>query len=192
MRYSQEVTDALKVPDNVKLLSWLPQNDLLGHKSTQLFITHGGANSQFEALFHAVPMIVFPLFGDQPYNAKRGEYKGYSLTMDILSFTPEQLVTNIRRITHHNSSYSSNIQKGSAIFRSSHLDPRKRALHWIEHVMQYGGEHLRSYALDMPWYQYLMLDVGLCYLCILSVILVLIPWCLMHLFSTLYSCMELK
>ena len=44
-------------PDNVLAREWLPQNDLLGHAKTKLFISHCGANSQIEALYHAVPII---------------------------------------------------------------------------------------------------------------------------------------
>ena len=49
------------LPDNVMALEWLPQNELLAHPKTKLFITHCGNNGQFEALYHAVPMIGFPL-----------------------------------------------------------------------------------------------------------------------------------
>ncbi len=35
----------------------------------------------------------------------------------------------------------------------------ERATYWIEHVLKYEGDHLHSYALDMPWYQYPMLDI---------------------------------
>ena len=34
-----------------------------------------GDGGQFESLYHAVPMIGFPMFSDQFYNAKRMEYK---------------------------------------------------------------------------------------------------------------------
>jgi UDP:flavonoid glycosyltransferase YjiC (YdhE family) len=33
-----------KVSGNVKLMTWLPQNDILGHRNIKLFITHGGNN----------------------------------------------------------------------------------------------------------------------------------------------------
>ncbi len=58
------------VPNNVKLLNWLPQNDLLGHAKTQVFITHCGASGQFESLYHGVPMVMFPMFAEQHYNAQ--------------------------------------------------------------------------------------------------------------------------
>lgn len=64
------------VPANVKLQSWLPQNDILGHEKTKLFITHCGNNGQYEALYHGVPMIGFPLFAEQGKNSLRAVHKG--------------------------------------------------------------------------------------------------------------------
>ena len=58
-------TDRINSPSNVHLYNWLPQNDILGHPKTKLFITHGGNNGQLEAIYHAVPMITLPLFSDQ-------------------------------------------------------------------------------------------------------------------------------
>ena len=53
------------LPSNMKVMSWLPQNDILGHPKTKLFITHCGNNGQMEALYHGVPMIGFPMWTDQ-------------------------------------------------------------------------------------------------------------------------------
>ena len=55
----------LKVPNNVLLKSFLPQQDILAHKNLRLFITHCGMHGVMEAIFHAVPMVGMPVFVDQ-------------------------------------------------------------------------------------------------------------------------------
>ena len=57
--------DMRDLPSRIKTTGWIPQNDLLGHKNVKGFLTHGGTNGQYESLYHGVPMITFPLFGDQ-------------------------------------------------------------------------------------------------------------------------------
>lgn len=55
----------LKVPENVLLKSFLPQQDILAHKNLKLFITHCGMHGVMEAIYHAVPMVGMPVFIDQ-------------------------------------------------------------------------------------------------------------------------------
>lgn len=160
LRYTGEITQELKakIPKNLFISQWLPQNDILGHPNTQLFITHGGSNGQFEALYHAVPTITFPLFSEQPHNALRMTHLGGGLTLNIRDFTAEQLVWAINEILTNNS-YRENIARRSAIFHDQGGTPRQRAARWIEYVLKHGGSHLHSHALDMPWYEYLMIDM---------------------------------
>ena len=38
----------LQVGSNVKIVKWCPQNDVLGHPQTKVFVTQGGTNSFME------------------------------------------------------------------------------------------------------------------------------------------------
>ena len=88
----------LTVGDNVKLLSWLPQNDILGHPKTRLFIGHAGINGILESVYHAVPMICSPFFGDQFYNAQILKQAGIGEMINLETTTSEQLVGLIRKM----------------------------------------------------------------------------------------------
>ena len=157
------------IPVNIKLLKWLPQQDLLSHPQTKLFITHCGADGQFEALYHAVPMIGIPLFAEQHWNAKRAQYHGFGITINILDFTVDHVINSINHVISDRS-YHDNIYKASRIYRSEQMAPQDKATWWIEHVIRNGGAHLRAHALDMPWHQYLMLDILLFVLVNISVV----------------------
>ena len=87
------------VPVNVKLMSWLPnQQDLLGHSKIRLFITHGGLLSNQEAVYHGVPLLVLPIFGDQPINAQKIHDDGYGIRLDWDYLTEEVLFDAIQSI----------------------------------------------------------------------------------------------
>ena len=104
------------VPSNVKLLKWIHQNDILGHPKTKLFITHSGNNGQYEALFHAVPMLAFYMFGDQEHSARRVQQKGFGKLMSIKHFTRDELVENMYAILK-NDVFSRTIKAASLIHR---------------------------------------------------------------------------
>ncbi len=55
----------VKVPSNVYLKPFLPQQDILAHKNLRLFITHCGMHGVMEAIYHGVPMVGMPVFVDQ-------------------------------------------------------------------------------------------------------------------------------
>ena len=144
--------------DKFMFEKWLPQFELLHHPKTKLFITHCGLNSIQEALIAGVPMIAFPICHDGPHNAAKIVRKGYALKLDLKSFSVEELVSAIEEVTT-NSSYKAKVEKAAAILKSERVPPIEEAAFWINHVLTFGGEHLRSYAQDIPLWKYLGLDI---------------------------------
>ena len=143
---------------NVLLTKWLPQNDLLGHPNTKLFITHCGNSGQYEGLYHAVPMIGFPVLADQPINGRSIQLRKYGISMDIDNFTADELIRNIEEVIE-NPEYKKNIAKASEIFRSQAELPSGRVARLVDEIIKYGGNHLRSEIQNIPLYQFLMLDI---------------------------------
>ena len=56
---------------NILAMPWIPQNDLLAHPTTILFITHCGIASMYETAINGVPIVAIPLNLDQPANAHK-------------------------------------------------------------------------------------------------------------------------
>jgi glucuronosyltransferase len=57
-------------------------------------------------------------------------------------------------------SFRENMKTFSTISKDVPDKPLDRAVWWAEYVLRHNGaRHLRSAALDLTWYQYLLLDV---------------------------------
>ena len=86
------------VSPNIKIVKWLPQIDLLGHKDIKAFVSHAGHNSVYESTYHGVPLVAFPLFSDQPANAKKITHLGLGLRMDHQNFTAQEMFEKIELV----------------------------------------------------------------------------------------------
>ena len=168
--------------DKFMFKTWIPQYDLLNHEKTKLFITHCGLNSLNEALNSGVPIIGFPVFADQPLNAEKLVGKGFGLKLDLRSFRVEELISSIEEVIT-NPEYTAKVNKASAILKSERVPAIQEAAFWINHVLEFGGDHLRSYAQDIPLWKYLCLDIIAFYLLIWHVIVYLLVKLLRVLFS---------
>ena len=145
-------------PNNVHVVDWMPQNDLLVHPNMRLFVTHGGMNSYIESVYHGVPLLVAPFAVDQHGNAALVKSQGFGEILDLNDFTSDELKNLIKTITR-DTRYKTTATKLSAIFRELQASGLRDPVFWIEHVIKYGASHLRSHSYDMPFYQYVMFDV---------------------------------
>ncbi|XP_063312923.1 UDP-glucuronosyltransferase 3A1-like [Pelobates fuscus] len=149
----------LELAPNVKLMEWISQNDLIGHPKARLLVTHGGMNSLMEAIYHGVPVLGIPLFGDQFDNLARIEAKQMGTFIPVIKIKAEHLANTIRHIIE-NPSYKSSAMKLSVIRKSQPFSPDQKLVRWVEHIIQSGGgSHLRPYAFQQPWYQQFLLDI---------------------------------
>ena len=67
-------------PENVRVERWVPQQDVLGHAAAA--VVHGGSGSTLGAIAAGVPLVVLPLFADQPENARRVAEVGAGLAVE--------------------------------------------------------------------------------------------------------------
>ncbi|XP_005392857.1 PREDICTED: UDP-glucuronosyltransferase 2B15-like [Chinchilla lanigera] len=172
-----------KKPDtlgpNTRLFKWLPQNDLLGHPKTRAFVTHGGANGVYEAIYHGIPMVGIPLFAEQYDNIGQMEAKGAAVKLEFKTLSRTDLLNALKTVIN-NPLYKSNAMKLSTIHHDQLMKPLDRAVFWIEFVMRHrGAKHLRPLAQNLTWYQYHSLDViGFLLACVVTVTFVVIKCCL--------------
>uniref|UniRef100_A0A2D4J7E5 glucuronosyltransferase n=2 Tax=Micrurus lemniscatus lemniscatus TaxID=129467 RepID=A0A2D4J7E5_MICLE len=144
---------------NTRTYDWIPQNDLLGHPKTKAFITHGGTNGIYEAIYHAIPIVGIPLFADQIDNIIRMKARGMAVELDIHTMKAEDLVNAVNTVIH-NVFFKKNALKVSEIHHAQLIKPLDRAIFWIEFVIHHkGAKHLQVAAYHLTWYQYHCLDV---------------------------------
>ncbi|XP_025145765.2 UDP-glucuronosyltransferase 2B31 isoform X1 [Bubalus bubalis] len=167
-----------KKPDtlgpNTRLYKWVPQNDLLGHPKTKAFITHGGTNGIYEAIYHGVPMVGLPLFAEQPDNINRVKAKGAAVRLDLETMSKTDFLNALKQVIN-NPSYKRNAMWLSTIQRDQPIKPLDRAVFWIEFVMRHkGAKYLKPAAHKLTWFQYHSLDViGFLLACVATAVFVI-------------------
>jgi MGT family glycosyltransferase len=84
------------IPKNVTICEYVPQLEVL--KRSSLFLTHAGMNSASEALWHTVPLLMFPQHGDQHLVAGRVSELGAGLRLPIADLDSETIQRMSRQL----------------------------------------------------------------------------------------------
>uniref|UniRef100_A0A3P8VZH1 UDP-glucuronosyltransferase n=1 Tax=Cynoglossus semilaevis TaxID=244447 RepID=A0A3P8VZH1_CYNSE len=147
--------------NNTLLIDWIPQNDLLGHPKIKLFVSHGGTNGIYEAIYHGVPIVGIPVVFDQADNLSRLRARGAATVIDMSNLDEETFGTAVQEVLTE-PSYRLNMERLSRLHRDKPMKPLDTALYWIEFVMRHkGAAHLRTESYRLPWYSYHSVDVML-------------------------------
>ncbi|XP_054467015.1 UDP-glucuronosyltransferase 2A2-like [Anoplopoma fimbria] len=145
--------------NNTLLLDWLPQNDLLGHPKTRVFVAHGGTNGIQEAIYHGVPLVGLPLMFDQPDNFFRMKARGVAKVLDIATVNKDIFLEALKEVLYE-PTYREKMKTLSSLHRDQPMKPLDRAMFWIEFVMRHkGAAHLRTESYKMSMIQYHSIDV---------------------------------
>ncbi|KAM3618892.1 uncharacterized protein V6R79_026467 [Siganus canaliculatus] len=161
--------------NNTMVVKWLPQNDLLGHPKTKLFIAHGGTNGLYEAIYHGVPVLGVPLIFDQFDNIVRMKARGVAEMVEVTALDVESLTSALKNILDPENPYKQNMQKLSQIHHDTPMKPLDSAIFWIEYVLRHkGASHLRTESYKLPWYSYHCLDVMALFVALALLIIALV------------------
>lgn len=175
------------LPPNVRLGKWLPQQDILGDSRLRVFITHGGALSTQESIYHGTPVIGLPVFGDQMTNMAEVQEQGWGRVLDWKELTPELLRDTIQTVMT-DERLRAEVKRRSVLMRDTPQDPGQLANYWVDYVIRHNGAlHLKSPLHSMSWYQLYNVDVWLTVTGIIILVLLLLLKILLVLLRCLTS-----
>jgi MGT family glycosyltransferase len=114
------------LPRNVTMRPSVPQVAALQH--ADVFVTHAGANSVHEGLFHGVPLVCMPRFGDQPENSRRVVAAGAGVMLPIVEISAARVGAAVSRVLG-DASYAENARRlGQRLRSGGGLDGAMRVL----------------------------------------------------------------
>ncbi|TDC85959.1 glycosyltransferase [Micromonospora sp. KC606] len=89
--HGKEIMGGVPVPENVRVVEWVPQALLM--RSIDMLLTHAGPATARQAIVNGVPVVAVPLLFDAFEIANRFEQHGMGVQLDWTSFTPEDVAT---------------------------------------------------------------------------------------------------
>ena len=117
------------LPPNVRAAAYIPHGPLLPR--CEAIITHAGAGTLIASISAGLPMVMVPLFGDQPPNAEQAAAAGAGIVIDQAQLTPES-VRDATRTVLSDRGYRDRV---SALRREiDELPSHAQAVEWIAQV----------------------------------------------------------
>lgn len=110
---------------NFLILPWIPQREVLLHSSTKVFLSHSGWNSSLESICASVPMVFWPLMGDQDINADWLTRQGVGIKIPNTGLknsriVPEhEIVDTIKAVGDESGTYLRAVQKWSILAKQA-------------------------------------------------------------------------
>ncbi|CAI5452865.1 unnamed protein product [Caenorhabditis angaria] len=160
---------------NVKLTTWMPQNDLLADERLTLFVTHGGLGSSIELAYQGKPAIVIPIMGDQTRNSNMLKRHGGVIDLQKEQFSQPEVIREAILTILNDPIYSQNAKKLARILQTQPNQPKDTVLKHCDFAVKFGSlDTLNSKGRLLNFVQFYSIDIVLILIIILLLILVTI------------------
>uniref|UniRef100_A0A0K0DTD6 UDP-glucuronosyltransferase n=1 Tax=Strongyloides stercoralis TaxID=6248 RepID=A0A0K0DTD6_STRER len=193
-KYENPEDDFAKNVENIFLNKWVPQTDLLNDPRLSLFITHGGLNSFSEAAHYGIPLIVIPLFGDQPRNGKIIEKLGFGKILLKQNLkNPKIIKKSIEVMLDDNNIFKQKAQKIKEMIKERPYNQTNVFVKHIEFAAKFKKlPNLNMEGDKMSIFQYALIDVILFFIFIVIIILSIIFYGLYKLYKFMVKKLSTK
>jgi UDP:flavonoid glycosyltransferase YjiC (YdhE family) len=118
------------LPANVQVERWIPQNEVMPHAAAM--VCHGGSGTVTMGLAAGIPMVVVPLFADQPWNAQRVAALGAGIALEGRMDAVPDIGAAVHRLLTE-SSFREAAQEVAAEMRA--LPPVDAAIHVVRDLV---------------------------------------------------------
>lgn len=144
--------------DNVMIIPWLPQRDVLAHPNVKLFITHGGLLGVSESISEGVPILGIPIYSDQTMNILKAIDDGYGMLMNYDDVEENLIVSNIQEMLV-NPKYRENAKEVSSRYLDRPMSPQQTTTYWVEYLIRHkGAPQFQSAAHKLNFIQRNLID----------------------------------
>ncbi|TGZ52300.1 Uncharacterized protein DBV15_12597, partial [Temnothorax longispinosus] len=176
-----------QVPNNIMIMKWIPQKEVLSHKNVKAIWAHGGIFGTQEAIWEGVPIIVTPVFSDQKSNAAIIVAKGVGIRLDIKTLSTQSVLHAIEEILYNKSSYTRNMKRLSNEFRDRPIPPLDLAVWSIEYTVRHPNRSLATSLRSQSWVVQNLIDIYVFLVFNLLIILLSIFFAIKLLINFYYS-----
>lgn len=150
-------------------------NLLLAYSTVKLLITGGDLNSIEEAISNQIPIVGIPLSHSHAVRLEKYLQYGIGKMLTFDNLTVEALNETVREVIE-NPIYKQNIIKLNEFLNDTALSGLETAVWWIEYAIRNNGtSQLKDVNIDIPLYQYYLLDVVSFVLLVLAIV-VYVPY----------------
>jgi len=112
--------------NKLKLFTFVDQHEILCH--CDYFISHGGLNSIKESIHYQVPMLIYPLEGDQIGNAQKMDFLELGIAGNIYKDNLTKIGYQLDLLISNKKKYKSNLKKFNAdVIQNYNIDNILRA-----------------------------------------------------------------